>query len=63
MMRFERILTIFLHFLVRVPDRRNFSIFTYIHFVPMAQRINLYPLLIFYFKEDDKGFLKCFLDA
>jgi hypothetical protein len=51
MMHFDRILTVLLHFLERVPDRPNFSISTYIHYVPMAQRKNLYPMLIFYFEE------------
>jgi hypothetical protein len=47
MIHFERILTIFLHFLERVLDRPNFSIFTYILCVPIEQRKNLYPMLIF----------------
>jgi hypothetical protein len=38
LMHFERILTFLLHFLERVPDRPNFSVFTFIHFVPMTQR-------------------------
>jgi hypothetical protein len=50
-MHFERLLTILLHFLVRVPDRLYFTFY-----VPMAQRKNLYPIIIFHFEESNKGF-------
>jgi hypothetical protein len=38
-------MTILKHFLERVPDRPNFSVFHYIHYVPTARRKDLYPIL------------------
>jgi len=36
----------------------GFSVFPYIYFVPMAQKKAYYPILIVYFKDKVKGFLK-----
>jgi hypothetical protein len=51
-------MTILQHFLVRVPDRQNFSIFPYIHYGPMACRKDFYPMIIVYFEDKVKGFSK-----
>jgi hypothetical protein len=48
----------FIAFLIRVPDRQNFSVFPYIHYVPMARRKDFYPILIVYFEDKVKDFLK-----
>jgi hypothetical protein len=45
-------------FLVRVPARQNFSVLPYIHYMPMARRKDLYPLLIVYFEDKVYGFIK-----
>ena len=53
-------MTILYHFLVRVPDKPNFSVFPYIHYVPMARGKDFYPILIVYFEDKVKDFLKRF---
>jgi hypothetical protein len=45
-------------FLVRFPDRLNFSVFPYIHYVSLTCRKDLYPVLIVYFKDIVKGLPK-----
>jgi hypothetical protein len=47
-------MTTLYHFLVRVPDRPNFTIFPYIHYEPMAFRKDFCPILIIYFEELSK---------
>jgi hypothetical protein len=51
-------MTILKYFLVRVPDRQNFSVFPQIHSVPIARRKYFYPILIVYSEDKVKGFLK-----
>jgi hypothetical protein len=47
----------FIAFLVRVTERPYFTIPPYILCVPMAQRKDMYQMLIFYFKEHEWGSL------
>ena len=61
---FERILTILLHFLERVPDRPNFSVLPIFTLQPCVKERTNTQCEYFILKktEDDKGFPKRFSD-
>jgi hypothetical protein len=58
MMHFERILTILLNFLERVPDRPNLSVFTYIYVCTHGSKKE--PIQYFILKKTTRAFQNAF---